>query len=229
MSDKNPPRIFHTADNIEWAFLQTFPDYEKLQKFRLNNHSFASWPGKRNRIRFYCNSGRGRAQNCKFMLLALKTTKRGYHVYKHGEHNHGIKVIEDDEGEDAEEKEMDEEEEEEDEEEKEEEVEVEEDEDVEEENQVEEEEETANGPIEHERGNTEGGASMEVDGIEWPFKKCQRRLNSALRRGQMERAKKWMERIEATEIDQVITEMNKGNMTKLVGMANSDIGINKRR
>jgi hypothetical protein len=85
-----------------------------------------------------------------------------------------------------------------------------------------------NEPIEHERGNM-GGGSMEVDGIEWPLEKCQRRLNSALQKGQTERTKKWMGRIDATGIGQVITEMNKGNMTKLVGMANCDIGISKRR
>jgi hypothetical protein len=28
---------------------------------------------------------------CKLMFLALKTIKGGYHVYKHGEHNHPIR------------------------------------------------------------------------------------------------------------------------------------------
>jgi predicted Zn-dependent protease len=70
---------------------------------------------------------------------------------------------------------------------------------------------------------------MEVDGIEYPLDKCQRRLDSSLQKGQMERAKKWMERIDAAEIVQVIAEMDKENMTKLVEMANCDIGISKRR
>jgi hypothetical protein len=215
MPHKIPPRIFRTPDNIEWTFLETFPDYERLQKFRLNNHSYATnSDGKKSRIRFYCYPKPRRVHNCKFKLLALKTSKEGYHVYKHGEHNHAtIKPIED---EDAEEEEIEEE-----------------DGDEEEANQEEsieeqEEENPENEPIEHERGNM-GGGSMEVDGIEFPLEKCQCRLNSALQNGQMERAKKWMGRIPATEIGQVITEMDKENMTKLVGMANSDIGISKKR
>jgi hypothetical protein len=65
--------------------------------------------------------------------------------------------------------------------------------------------------------------------IEYPLEKCQRRLNAALQKGQVKRAKKWMGRIDATEIGQIIAEMNVENMTKLVEMANSDIGISKRR
>jgi hypothetical protein len=72
---------------MEWTFLETCPDYEKLQKLQLNNHTFAPKSyEQRSRIRFYCN-GR-RAHNCEFMLLALKTKTEGYHVYKHGKHNH---------------------------------------------------------------------------------------------------------------------------------------------
>jgi hypothetical protein len=95
----------------------------------------------------------------------------------------------------------------------------------------EEEEHPENEQIVHGRGNmTEASTSMEVDGIEYPLEKCQRRLNSALQKGQMERAKKWMERIDdGTKIGQIITEMNVENMTKLVGMANRDIGISKKR
>jgi hypothetical protein len=136
------------------------------------------------------------------MLVAMKTTRQRYHVYKHGKHNHAAlkaKEEESDEGEEMEE---------------------------EEEHEEEEEEETENGPIEH--GDMAGG-SLEVDGIEYPLEKCQCRLNSALQKGQMERAKKWMGRIDATKIAKVITEMDKINMTKLVGMANCDIRINKRR
>jgi hypothetical protein len=149
------------------------------------------------------------------MLLALKTSKEGYHVYKHGEHNHSaIKAIEDEKGE---EEEMEEEED---------------DENGEEEDQeksMEVENETEDGPNEHERGNM-GGAAIEVDGIEFPLEKCQRTLNSALQKGHMERAKKWMGRIDdETKIGQIVAEMNVENMTKLVGMANSDIGISKRR
>jgi hypothetical protein len=97
-----------------------------------------------------------------------------------------------------------------------------------EEDGIEEEEEDnpENGLIGHEHEkNTGGEESMEA----YTLEKCQRRLNSALRRGQMERAKKWIGRIDGTEIGQVITEMEVENMTKLVGMANKDIAICKTR
>jgi hypothetical protein len=45
----------------------------------------------------------------------------------------------------------------------------------------------------------------------------------------MEIAKKWIRRIDGTQIGQVITEMGVENMTKLVGMANNDIAICKTR
>jgi hypothetical protein len=92
MTDANPPAIFRTADNMEWQFLQTLPDYEKMQKFRRENHghghSRASRRGgeKFGRARFFCKS-RNKQNQCKFMLLAIKTTRNGYHVYKHGKHN----------------------------------------------------------------------------------------------------------------------------------------------
>jgi hypothetical protein len=90
MPHKNPPTIFRTPDNMEWTFLETFPDYEKLQKFRHRNKCQLSTSQAKNekalRMRYWCL--RKLMNNCKFMLLALKTTKEGYHVYKHGEHNH---------------------------------------------------------------------------------------------------------------------------------------------
>jgi hypothetical protein len=87
MPHENPPNIFVTPDNIEWQFLQTFPDYEKVQQFRHKNqcHSRAC-DEMRNGIRSFCT--RRRSQNCKFVLLAMKTIKQGYHVYKHAEHKH---------------------------------------------------------------------------------------------------------------------------------------------
>jgi hypothetical protein len=89
MADKNPPRIFRTPDNMEWTFLQTCPDYKKMQQLQFNNRTFAlKSDEKRKRIRLYCNRRRERADNCKFMLLALKTNKKTYHVYQHGEHHH---------------------------------------------------------------------------------------------------------------------------------------------
>jgi hypothetical protein len=92
MPDANPPAIFRTEDNIEWTFFQTIPDYTKMDKFRYKNQCLSrkskvldekSW-----RIRFACQ--RKRRHNCEFMLLAMKTAKKGYHVYKHGEHNHPL-------------------------------------------------------------------------------------------------------------------------------------------
>jgi hypothetical protein len=91
-----------------------------------------------------------------------------------------------------------------------------------------EEEEQLEDVIQHELGEEEGG-SMKVDGIEYPLEKCQRRLDSCLRKEQLERAKKWMRRVERTEIGQIIVEMNVGNVTKLMEMANDDIGISERR
>jgi hypothetical protein len=86
MPDANPPQSYRTSDNIEWTFLQTFPDYDEMQKFRQTN-TFKPSPGdeKYRRIRYLCM--RQRTHNCKFMLMALKTTKHRYHVYKHGKHN----------------------------------------------------------------------------------------------------------------------------------------------
>jgi hypothetical protein len=115
MPHQKAPTLFHTPDKIEWTFVETFSDYEKLQNFRLKNHFFSpNSYEKRNRLRFYCN--RRRANNCEFMLLALKTTKEEYHVYKHGKHNHTAikaKAKESDEGEEEMEEEEDGEEEEE--------------------------------------------------------------------------------------------------------------------
>jgi hypothetical protein len=90
--DSNPPSIFHTPDNIEWTLLQTLPDYDTLDKFRRKNQcKFTASDEDRLRIRYYCT--RKRFGNCKFMLLALKTTKKGYHIYSYGEHNHLVHKI----------------------------------------------------------------------------------------------------------------------------------------
>jgi hypothetical protein len=91
MLDANPPAIYRTADTTEWNFIQTLPDYDQMQEFRQKKQcsSKSSSLDKRAwRIRFYCS--RRCYPTCKFMLLALKTTKEGYHVYKHGKHNHTV-------------------------------------------------------------------------------------------------------------------------------------------
>jgi hypothetical protein len=87
MPEANPPKIYSTADNIEWRFFQTFPDYDILDKFRHNNHTYSPVGNEESRqIRFYCK--RRKLHKCQFMLLALKTTKKGFHVYKRGEYKH---------------------------------------------------------------------------------------------------------------------------------------------
>jgi hypothetical protein len=87
MPHANPPRIFRTPDNIEWTFIKTLSDFDKMNDFRRKKLCKAK-AGKQTqlRIRFSCGQ-RFKKSKCPFMLLALKTTKQGYHVYKHGEHN----------------------------------------------------------------------------------------------------------------------------------------------
>jgi hypothetical protein len=90
MPAENPPKIYLTHDKIKWTFLQTFPSYEKMQKFRRKNKcNPVKMDAKWWRIRFHCN-GRYQKNKCKFMLLAMKTTNQGYHVYKHAQHNHHV-------------------------------------------------------------------------------------------------------------------------------------------
>jgi hypothetical protein len=94
MPDGNPPSIFRTPDNIEWAFFQTLPDYDTFDKFRLKNNCERGGASDRNsRIRCYCMRSHGYKDKCKFMLLAVKTTKRRFHVYSYGEHNHPLHKI----------------------------------------------------------------------------------------------------------------------------------------
>jgi hypothetical protein len=90
MPDANPPLIHVTEDNVEWPFIQTFADYEIMNKFRRKNQCKSEGNEKQRRIRFHCSSRRYSSDNCQFMLLALKTTNNRYHVYKHGEHNDHI-------------------------------------------------------------------------------------------------------------------------------------------
>ena len=89
MSDENPPAVVGTPDNIQWTFLKTLADYTKMTKcWHENNCTSDARREKSYRIRNYC-ANKPRRQ-CKFMLLAMKTTKQGYHVFKHGEHNHPV-------------------------------------------------------------------------------------------------------------------------------------------
>jgi hypothetical protein len=90
MPDVDPPKDFYTDDNIEWTFLRTVSDVVKLNEFRLDNHCklTTSLNGQNIRIRFYCSARYNK--DCKFMLLAMKTTENGYHVYKYDEHEHAV-------------------------------------------------------------------------------------------------------------------------------------------
>jgi hypothetical protein len=94
-ADENPPKICRTPDNIEWQFLQTFSDLDKMHKFRLENQCYQTGCddeiGKWCRIRFYCKCRF--SHGCKFMLLAVKTTTQEYLVYTHGEHKHNNKHL----------------------------------------------------------------------------------------------------------------------------------------
>jgi hypothetical protein len=91
MPDGNPPTIYRTLDNIEWAFLQTFPDYAKMHEFGIINHTTSKKNvEKRLNFRYYCYN-RPKHDRCKFMLLAVKTTKQRYHVYSYGKHNHPVR------------------------------------------------------------------------------------------------------------------------------------------
>jgi hypothetical protein len=90
--DQKPPLIFRTGDNMEWHFLQTFPDFEKMDKFRsINGCQLQVERKKYWRLRLCCGR-KYYPKSCKFMLLALKTTKNRYHVYKNAEHNHPIRT-----------------------------------------------------------------------------------------------------------------------------------------
>jgi hypothetical protein len=86
MPDEKPPATLRTSDKIQWTFLRTFSDYDHVQKFRCKSQckprlDVEEW----GRVRFYCR--RRQRQNCPLMLLALKTTRRRYYVYKYGQHN----------------------------------------------------------------------------------------------------------------------------------------------
>jgi hypothetical protein len=87
MPDASPPKLFRTPDNIEWAFLKECSAFDKLEEYRYENQckykaGVVTW----SRVRFHCN--RKFTHNCEFSLLAMKTIKEGYYVYKKGEHNH---------------------------------------------------------------------------------------------------------------------------------------------
>jgi hypothetical protein len=46
MPHANPQTTFRTPDNNEWKFLQTFSNYDKLDKFRRRNRASTTDPGK---------------------------------------------------------------------------------------------------------------------------------------------------------------------------------------
>jgi hypothetical protein len=91
MPAENPPTIFRSPDNIEWKFIQTFDNFDEMDKFRRKNYTHAktwaenSWQ----KTRLYCY--RRFKHNCPFMLLAMMSTKQEYHVYGHGQHEHNNK------------------------------------------------------------------------------------------------------------------------------------------
>jgi hypothetical protein len=91
MPDANTPKTFRTSDNIQWQFLQTLPNYSKLQQFRRKNHSNQTTGDEKSRqIRFYCY--RRSSAKCRFKLLAIKSVGKGYDVYKYAEHNNHSRI-----------------------------------------------------------------------------------------------------------------------------------------
>jgi hypothetical protein len=91
MAYANPPMIFVTPDNVEWTFLQTIPDDDKMDKFRLKNYCLQKdMKCLRTCFRYICNR-KLHKEKCKFKLMAMKNTKFGFHVYQHGEHTHPVR------------------------------------------------------------------------------------------------------------------------------------------
>jgi hypothetical protein len=89
---ENHPTVFDVVDNIQWTFLKAFPNNEEMQKFRAQNQclykSQSATADDQRWYRFACVHQS--LHNCQFMFLAIKNTNLGYHVYRHGEHNHQI-------------------------------------------------------------------------------------------------------------------------------------------
>jgi hypothetical protein len=91
---ENPPMIsiFDAVDKIEWTFVKTFPNKVEMKMFRVQNQclykSRSSTAKDQWRRRYACSSQS--SHNCRFMFLAIKNIKPGYHVYRHGVHNHQI-------------------------------------------------------------------------------------------------------------------------------------------
>jgi hypothetical protein len=101
-------------------------------------------------------------------------------------------------------------------------------EDADEEGEVPMEEEQEDEPIGQEQyaednAQPEQDEQMDTEGEEYPLEKCQRRLQSNLRKDNKERTKKWMGRIDRAEIGQVIAELDVRNVANLMSMADIDI------
>jgi hypothetical protein len=66
---------------------------------------------------------------------------------------------------------------------------------------------------------------METEGneFEYPLEKCQRRLQSNLRKDNKERTKKWVGRIDQSDIGRVIAELEVENVANLMRIADIDI------
>jgi hypothetical protein len=102
-------------------------------------------------------------------------------------------------------------------------------EDEDEEGEVPIEEEPEDEPIEQEQhaediAQPEQDEQMATEDEEYS-EKCQRRLQSNLHKYDMVRTKKWMHRIDQSEIGRIIAEMEIKNVANLMSMADTDIGI----
>jgi hypothetical protein len=90
------------------------------------------------------------------------------------------------------------------------------------------EEEQEDEPIEGEE-YAEDIAQPKQDEHEYSLEKCQRRLESNLRKDDMVRAKKWVGRIDQAEIGRVISELNVEHVANLMSIADIDICICETR
>jgi hypothetical protein len=94
------------------------------------------------------------------------------------------------------------------------------------EDEDEDEDEEGEVPMEDEQediAQPEQDEQMETEGREYPLEKCQRRLQSNLRKVNKERTKKWMGRIDRADIVQVIAELDVENVANLLNIADIDI------
>jgi hypothetical protein len=81
---------------------------------------------------------------------------------------------------------------------------------------------------EEDNAQSEREEQMETENKEY-LEKCQRRIKSNLRKNAIIRTKKWVSRIDQTEIGQVIAKLDIQNVAQLMSMARADICFSETR